>query len=345
MLKLTLTLTIVLTYSLTINPLMGQTVAINGAGATFPYPIYIKWFSEYQKEVSNVKFNYQPMGSSGGVRQLFSQTIDFAASDVPVSVEEIKSKKLEWNILQIPTVLGSVVIVYNLNEKNVKLDGNTLSNIFKGKIKKWDDQLIASLNPGIKLPNKEILVVHRSDGSGTTEIFTNYLSMVSIDWKSSPGSGKALSWPTGIGAKGNDGISAMIKQTPGSIGYVEYAFAVNNNLSMVALKNSSGKFVTPSINAMVKAASELKNVSQISQIDIQNLDANKMNILNISGDESYPITSFTYILIPNKKQNEKIEHLKKFIRWALDNKGQKMTNALSYAPLPEELRKKFIDSI
>ncbi|MBF0299014.1 MAG: phosphate ABC transporter substrate-binding protein PstS [Oligoflexia bacterium] len=318
------------------------TFSINGAGATFPYPIYTKWFSEYQKDVSTVKFNYQPIGSSGGVRQLFSQTVDFAASDVLVSEGEIKSKNVKWNILQIPTVLGSVVVVFNLNELNLKLDGNVLAQIFKGKINKWNDSQIASLNPGLKLPNKEILVVHRSDGSGTTEIFTSYLSMINQEWKTAPGSGKALSWPTGIGAKGNDGISTMIKQAPGSIGYVEYAFAVNNKLSMIELKNASGKFVIPSINSMVKAASSLKN---ISELNIQKLDASKMNILNALGDESYPITSFTYLLIPNKKQDEKSDQIKKFVKWALSSKGQNMTTTLNYAPLPTELSKKFIDGI
>ncbi|MBF0206710.1 MAG: phosphate ABC transporter substrate-binding protein PstS [Oligoflexia bacterium] len=328
--------------SLCLTNLYAETVTINGAGASFPYPVYTKWFSEYQKEALNVKFNYQPIGSSGGVRQLFSQTVDFAASDVLVSDKEIASKNLGWNILQIPTVLGSVVVVYNLSGFNLKIDGNVLAQIFKGKISKWNDPQIASLNHELKLPNKEILVIHRSDGSGTTEIFTSYLSIVNQEWKRAPGSGKALSWPTGIGAKGNDGISTMIKQTPGSIGYVEYAFAINNNLPMVAIKNVSGKFIIPSINSMIKAASALKN---ISEINIQKMNADKMNLLNASGDETYPITSFTYLIIPIKKQDEKENQIKKFVKWALSIKGQNMTSSLNYAPLPAELSKKIIDGI
>ncbi|MBF0206404.1 MAG: phosphate ABC transporter substrate-binding protein PstS [Oligoflexia bacterium] len=319
-----------------------NTIIINGAGATFPYPIYMKWISEYQKQNPRAQINYQPLGSSGGIRQLLKQTVDFAASDIPMKESELHSAP--WPIIQIPTVIGAVAVIYNLAEvKTLRLDGITLSKIFSGKIRMWNDPEIKKLNPGAPLPNKEIVSVHRSDGSGTTEIFTSYLSLMDSGWKSVIGSGKAVSWSSGIGAKGNDGISGIIKQTPDTIGYVELAYAINNRLMTASLKNASGDFVAPTVENVILAASGIKVLSG---------DLSKINILNQPGKNAYPISSFTYMLFPNivnnqnknQNQDQKIKLIREFLKWSLGN-GQNIAASLHYAPLPKDLSSQLARSL
>ncbi len=299
---------------------------INGAGASFPYPIYTKWFQEYNKVDKDAKFNYQAIGSGGGIRQLIKQTVDFGASDAPMKAKD--EKKAAWKVHHIPTVIGAVAVGYNLKDlKGLKLTGEVLANIYMGKVTKWNDPAITALNKGLKLPNKPILPVYRADGSGTTAIYTDYLSKVNTAWKSEIGSGKAVQWPAGIGAKGNSGVTGVIKQRYGSIGYINYSYAVQNKITTVALKNKKGEFVTPSIESTSLAAAKLKDFSNV-----------KVSITDSEGSGSYPISGFTYILLPENK-NEKITKLKEFLKWALTT-GQKYAAELYYAPLPKVLAKK-----
>ncbi len=307
---------------------------INGAGATFPYPIYSKWFSEYQKTKKDVEFNYQSIGSGGGIKQVLAQTVDFGATDAPMSDEELKSAKNP--IRHIPTVLGAVVAAYNVKgiSSDLKLDGQTLADIFQGKITKWNEAAIAKLNPKAKLPATDILVVRRSDGSGTTSVFTTFLADTSADWKSKVGAGKNISWPVGIGAKGNEGVTAMISQTDGAIGYIELAFALNNKLSTVAIKNKKGEFVTASVESITKAASNVKDFNGDLRI----------SVINSEAKGAFPISSFTWILLPEDKSSAVLPEVRAFLRWALKD-GQGLASELHYAPLPKKMAEAIIKTL
>lgn len=305
-------------------------VALTGAGATFPYPIYSKWFNDYAAK-TGIKINYQSIGSGGGVRQIIEQTVDFGASDSPMSDEELGRAK-GGPIMHIPTVLGANVVTYNVPEigPGLKLSGEVVADIFLGKIRKWNDTRIATLNPGMRLPASDILVVHRSDGSGTTFIFTDYLSAVSPEWRSKVGKGKEVQWPTGIGAKGNEGVAAQVKQTPGAIGYVELAYAKQNNLPYASIRNAAGQFVAPTMESIQAAA----------QGAAPNIPANsdyRISIVNAPGANAYPISSFTWLLVyRNPPDTAKARLLADFLRWAL-TEGSAAARALDYAPLPPAL--------
>jgi phosphate transport system substrate-binding protein len=307
---------------------------INGAGATFPYPIYSKWFSEYQKAHTNVEFNYQSIGSGGGIKQVLAQTVDFGATDAPMSDDELKSAKTP--IRHIPTVLGAVVAAYNVKgvDANLKLDGQTLADIFQGKITKWNDAAIAKLNPKMKLPATDILVVRRSDGSGTTAVFSTFLAESSTEWKDKVGAGKNINWPAGIGAKGNEGVTAMIAQTEGAIGYVELAFALNNKLSTASLKNKKGEFVSASVETITKAAGNVKDFSGDLRISVINSDAKG----------AYPVSSFTWILLPEDKASAAVKEVRTFLTWALKD-GQTFASELHYAPLPKKMAEAIVKSL
>ncbi len=304
-----------------------QGVALTGAGATFPYPIYSKWFSDYAK-ATGVKINYQSIGSGGGIKQLSEQTVDFGASDAPMSDAELAKAK-GGAIVHIPTVIGAVVVTYNLPEvtQPLKLTGELVADIFAGKVAKWNDARIAALNPGVSLPSRDILVVHRSDGSGTTYIFSDYLSAVSPSWKAAPGKGKELQWPVGLGGKGNEGVAGQVKQTPGAVGYVELAYATQNRLPTAALRNANGEFVAPTIDAVTAAAAGAAGT----------LPANtdyRVSIVNAPGQGAYPIASFTWLLAyRNMADATKAKQLSEFLAWALHD-GQQLAATLDYAPLP-----------
>ena len=307
-----------------------QSVDLTGAGATFPYPIYSKWFSDYAS-ATGVKINYQSIGSGGGIRQLSEGTVDFGASDSPMSDDELSNAK-GGAILHFPTVLGADVITYNLPGVTtaLKFTPAAIADIFSGRIKKWNDTRIASLNPGVTLPAQDILVVHRSDGSGTTYIFTDYLSTAVPSWKTSVGKGKEVKWPVGLGAKGNEGVSGQVKQTPGAIGYVELAYAKQNNLPIAAIRNKSGQFVAASVDAVTAAAAGVAKA----------LPANtdyRISIVDAPGATSYPISSFTWILVYQHQTDAvKGKKLVDFLNWAL-TEGEKEASTLDYAPLPAEM--------
>lgn len=306
-------------------------VKLNGAGATFPYIIYSKWFDLYYKK-TGVEINYQAIGSGGGVKQVTEGTVDFGASDAFLSNKQLKAikKKRGTAVLHIPTVMGAVVVSYNLPTagKGLKLTPDVLADIFLGKIKMWNDNRIKKINKGKKLPKRPILVVHRSDGSGTTHIFTDYLSKVSKSWKKNVGVGKAVDWPVGLGGKGNDGVAGLVKQTEGSIGYVELAYAVQNKLAYASLKNKAGKYVKPSFDAVSAAAAGF----------MKDMPADlRVSIVNADGKESYPIAGMTWLLVyQNMKDKRKARALKDFILWALDE-GESYAKDLHYAPLPKEV--------
>ena len=305
-------------------------VDLTGAGATFPYPIYSKWFSDYATS-SGVKINYQSIGSGGGIRQLIEGTVDFGATDSPMSDEEMAKAK-GGPVIHIPTVMGADVITYNVEGLThpLNLTGEVIADIFLGKIKKWNDARIAALNGDAKLPNQDILVVHRSDGSGTTYIFTDYLSAVSTAWKNGPGRGKEVQWPAGLGAKGNEGVAGQVKQTPGAIGYTELAYAKQNRLAYAAVRNATGEFVLPSIESITAAAA-----GTLTKLP-ENTDF-RVSIVNPPGAGAYPIASFTWILIyQNQPDADKGKKLVDFLRWAL-REGDASAAALDYAPLPAQL--------
>ena len=299
---------------------------LNGAGATFPYPIYSKWFADYATS-TGVKINYQSIGSGGGIRQLTEGTVDFGASDAPMSEPEMA--KLKAPVLHFPTVLGAVVITYNVPgiTRAIKLTGPVVADIFAGRITKWNDARIASLNGALELPSSDILVVHRSEGSGTTYIFSDYLSSVSPAWAQSPGKGKELAWPVGLGGKGNEGVAGQVKQTPGAIGYVELAYAKQNSLPFADLQNASGEFITPTIESVTTAAAAVA----------AKLPANtdyRISIVNAAGKGAYPISSFTFLLVYKTQPDAaKGKKLVDFLRWYLRN-GEKSAASLDYAPLP-----------
>ena len=299
---------------------------VNGAGSTFIYPMVSKWFSEYQKSHKEVEFNYQSIGSGGGIKQVLAQTVDFGATDAPMSDEEMKLAKTP--IRHIPVILGAVTVAYNVKgiDSGLKLDGETLANIFLGKITKWNDVAIAKLNAKSKLPATDILVVRRSDGSGTTAVYSTFLADVSKDWKDRVGAGKNINWPSGIGAKGNEGVTSMIAQTDGAIGYIELAYAINNKLSTAAIKNKKGEFISASVESITKAGATVKDFSG----DL------KGNVINADGKGAYAISSFSWILLPENPASAPLKEVRAFLGWALKD-GQKFASELHYAPLPKKM--------
>ena len=307
-------------------PVLGQTT-LSGAGATFPYPMYSKWFSEYSKSHSGVEINYQSIGSGGGIRQVTAGTVDFGASDMPMTDKQLQDSKTK--ILNLPTVLGADVPAYNIPgvTGEVKFTPEVLAGIFMGKISKWNDKAITSVNPAVNFPDKDIIVVHRSDGSGTTFIWTDYLSKVSPEWKSQVGSDTSVKWPVGLGNKGNEGVSGLIRQMSGSIGYVELIYAVQNNIPYGSVRNSAGTFVKASLESVSAAAASAPKMPPDFRV----------SITNAPGKDAYPIASFTWLLIPiPSKDPAKGKILNDFLSWMVTD-GQKMTAALSYAPLPDNV--------
>ncbi len=302
---------------------------INGAGATFPYPIYSKWFSEYSHLHPNVKINYQSIGSGGGIRQVTEGTVDFGASDGPMSDQQLNDAKVK--VMHIPTVLGAVVPVYNIPGLNKELNfsGDVIADIYLGKINKWNDGRIAKDNPGANLPDKQILPVYRSDGSGTTYIFTDYLSKVSPDWTSKVGKNTSVKWPTGIGQKGNEGVAGMVRQAPYSFGYVELIYAEQNKMSFGSVRNAAGKFLKASTGGVTAAAAAAAKTMPADY---------RVSITNAPGATSYPIASFTWLLIPTHiADSSKAKAISEFLSWMLDH-GEAEAAALSYAPLPKQVQ-------
>lgn len=308
---------------------------LNGAGATFPYPIYSKWFSEYHKAHSDVQVNYQSIGSGGGIRQVLAGTVDFGASDGPMTDEQLGQAKVK--ILHIPTVLGAVVPAYNIPgvSGEVKFTPEALAGIFLGKITTWNDKALAAANPGVNFPNQAIVVIHRSDGSGTSYIFTDYLSKVSADWKNGPGKGTSVKWPVGLGGKGNEGVAGMIRQMEGSIGYVELIYALQNKITYGSMKNPAGEFVKASLESVTTAAASVKSMPADFRV----------SITNAPGKGAYPISSFTWLLIPTKSQDpNKGKILTDLLNWC-ETDGQKLAADLSYAPLPDTVVAKVKEAI
>ncbi|ACM20368.1 phosphate ABC transporter, periplasmic phosphate-binding protein [Geotalea daltonii FRC-32] len=325
---------IFLTLSITaITAMAGQASAatlINGAGATFPYPLYSKWFTEYAKVDPSVKFNYQSIGSGGGIKQITAQTVDFGASDKFLNDDELK--RVPGKLLHIPTVMGAVVVTYNIPGigKGLKLSSENLTDIYLGKLNKWNDPRIVKDNPGLRLPAKAIIVVHRSDGSGTTSIFTDYLSSVSQQWGRKVGKGSSVKWPVGLGGKGNEGVAGQVKTTQYTIGYVELAYAVENKLPYASLKNKSGVFVEPTIKSTSAAAA---GAAKSMPADF------RVSLVNQPGKDSYPIVGFTWLLVyQDQKDKAKGKKLVEFLNWELKH-GQKMAEKILYAPLPANVAK------
>ncbi|MGA3090838.1 MAG: phosphate ABC transporter substrate-binding protein PstS [Terriglobales bacterium] len=310
-------------------PVLGQTT-LNGAGATFPYPMYSKWFNEYNKLHSDVQINYQSIGSGGGIRQVLNGTVDFGASDTPMTDEQLKEAKTK--ILHIPTVLGAVVPAYNVEgvSGEIKFTPEALAGIFLGKISSWNDPAIAKANPGVSLPQQRINVVYRAEGSGTTFIFTDYLSKISSDWSNTVGKGPSVKWPVGMAGKGNEGVAGQIRQQPGSIGYIELIYAVENKITYGSVRNAAGNFVKASLEGVTEAAGSVKTMPADFRV----------SITNAPGKTAYPISSFTWLLIPvQNKDPKKGKILADFLEWMVVD-GQKMTNQLSYAPLPASVAEK-----
>lgn len=311
-----------------------QAQKLTGAGATFPYPIYSKWFSEYSAAHPGVEVNYQSIGSGGGIRQVTSGVVDFGASDMPMTDAMLASSKVK--LIHIPTVLGAVVPVFNVpGAENLRFSGELLADIYLGKITNWDDARIAGDNPGVKLPDQKIIVVHRSDGSGTSFIFTDYLSKVSKTWATGPGSGTSPSWPVGVGGKGNEGVAGLVRQLPGAIGYVELIYALQNHISFGAIRNAAGTWVTASIPSVTEAAASLKSMPADFRV----------SITNAPGKNAYPISSFTYLLIPvqgNDPARRRV--LKDMLSWIVKS-GESEVSALSYAPLPSNVAEKVLSKI
>jgi phosphate transport system substrate-binding protein len=309
-----------------------KAIALNGAGATFPYPIYSKWMAEYHKSRPDLFINYQSIGSGGGIRQITAGTVDFGASDGPMSDDQIKTfrQRHGCDILHFPTVLGADVPSYNLPGVQAELNftPEALAGIFLGKIKKWNDPLLTKPNPGVRLPSENIIVVHRSDGSGTTYVWTDYLSKISEEWRTKVGKGTSVNWPVGLGGKGNEGVSGTIKQIPDSLGYVELIYAVQNHLGYGRVRNSSGNFIKADLKSVTAAAAE---AAQSMPDDF------RVSITNAPGKDAYPISSFTWLLIPSRIQDpQKEKATLDFMRWMLSD-GQNLVEALAYARLPEQV--------
>jgi phosphate transport system substrate-binding protein len=300
--------------------------ALTGAGATFPAPIYTKWFDAYARE-TGVRINYQSIGSGGGIRQFTEGTVDFGASDAPMTDEQLKA--VNGNVIHLPTVLGAVVATYNLpslGKTPLRFDGPTLADIFLGRISRWSDRRLAALNPRVTLPNEDIIVVHRSDGSGTSYIFTDYLSKVSAEWKSKVGKATSVNWPTGLGGKGNEGVTQQIKQTEGSIGYVELIYAISNGLPSALIRNAAGSFIEPSLESVSAAAGGARLGPDTDF---------RVSITDASGADSYPLSSFTWLLIhKDSPDTSKTRALHSFLAWMLRPAAQRMAADLHYAPLP-----------
>jgi phosphate transport system substrate-binding protein len=312
----------------------GQAQNLTGAGATFPYPIYSKWFSEYSAAHPGVQVNYQSIGSGGGIRQVTAGLVDFGASDMPMTDDMLSSSKVK--LIHIPTVLGAVVPVYNVpGVSDIKFSPDVLADIYLGKISSWNDPRIAKDNPGAKLTDQKIIVVHRSDGSGTSFIFTDYLSKVSPEWSGGPGKGTSPSWPVGVGGKGNEGVAGLVRQMPGAIGYVELIYALQNKITFGSVKNASGNWVTASIGGVTEAAASIKQMPADYRV----------SITNAPGANSYPISSFTYLLIPTTGSNDANRKiLKDMLSWIVKS-GEGEVEALSYAPLPQALADKELQTI
>ena len=316
------------------------TLSINGAGATFPYPMYSKWFDEYHKKDANLQINYQSIGSGGGIKQVTEGTVDFGASDGPMNDEQLKAfqDKHGFAILHFPTVMGADVPAYNIPGVSAELNftPEALAGVFLGKITKWNDPAIAGANKGVNLPGNDIVVVHRSDGSGTTYIWTDYLSKVSDEWKNKVGKGTSVNWPVGLGGKGNEGVAGLVKQTPNAFGYVELIYAVQNKMPYGKVKNSSGAFIKADLAGVTAAAAGAAK-------DMP--DDFRVSITNAPGKTAYPISSFTWLLIPAKfSDSSKRDAMKGFIKWMLTD-GQNQTEALSYAKLPKEVVSKEMKSL
>lgn len=311
-----------------------QAQKLTGAGATFPYPIYSKWFSEYSAAHPGVQINYQSIGSGGGIAQVTKGLVDFGASDMPMTDDMLSSSKVK--LIHIPTVLGADVPAFNVpGVTDLRFSGDVLADIFQGKITSWDDPRIAKDNPGVKLPGQKIIVVHRSDGSGTTFIWTDYLSKVSKDWAQGPGKGTAVGWPVGVGGKGNEGVAGLIRQLPGSLGYVELIYALQNHINYAGVKNLSGNYLKATIEGVTNAAASVKNMPADYRV----------SITNAPGADAYPISSFTYLLIPAKPINAGNEQtLKDMLSWMVKS-GEGEVSQLSYAPLPSVLQEKVLKTI
>ena len=307
----------------------GHAQTLTGAGATFPNPIYTKWFDAYHKK-TGIQINYQSIGSGGGIRQFTEGTVDFGATDGPMNESQIAA--VNGNVLHLPTVLGAVVVTYNLptlGDTKLKFDGNVLTDIFMGRITKWNDKAIAALNPGVKLPDIDLIVVHRSDGSGTTYVFTDFLNKFSREWRDKVGFATSVNWPVGLGGKGNEGVTQQVKQVEGALGYVELIYAMSNNLPYGLIKNSSGSFVEPSLESVTAAAAGTRLKSDTDF---------RVSITNAEGAASYPIASFTWLLVQKDSKNPaKAKLIKDFLTWMVTPEAQAMAADLHYAPLPTEV--------
>ncbi len=308
-------------------------MTINGAGATFPYPIYSKWFDEYAKVDPSVRFNYQSIGSGGGQKQILAQTVDFGASDGPMSDDNLA--RAPGKLLHIPTVAGADVVAYNIpGDPALRFDADAIAGVFLGQIKKWNDPRLTALNPGAKLPDREIVVVHRSDGSGTTYIWTDYLSKISPEWKQKVGTNTSVNWPTGLGGKGNEGVAGQIRQTPGALGYVELIYAMQNKMPYADVKNASGEFVKASLESITAAMA----TAQIP-------DDFRFSITNAPGKNAYPVSGATWLLVyEQQKDATKGKKLVEFLKWA-ETKGEQMAKDLEYAPLPDNLRDRVLKRV
>jgi phosphate transport system substrate-binding protein len=311
-----------------------QAQKLTGAGATFPYPIYSKWFSEYSAAHPGVEINYQSIGSGGGIRQVTAGLVDFGASDGPMTDEQLAASKVK--LIHIPTVLGAVVPIFNVpGVGDIKFSGDVLADIYLGKITMWNDARIAKDNPGVKLPDQKIIVVHRSDGSGTTYIWTDYLSKVSSDWASGPGKGTSPSWPVGVGGKGNEGVAGLVRQLPGAIGYVELIYALQNKISFGEVKNAAGNWERASIAGVTEAAASVKQIPADYRV----------SITNAPGKDAYPISSFTWLLIPvHSTDPAKGKVIKDMLSWII-NSGENEVTALSYAPLPKAVADRVLKTV
>jgi len=326
--------TLVVVVALLLALSTAQAQKLTGAGATFPYPIYSKWFSEYAKAHPGVEINYQAIGSGGGIRQVTAGLVDFGATDGPATDEQLAASKTK--LIHIPTVLGAVVPIFNVpGVSDIKFSPDVLADIFLGKIATWNDARIAKDNPGVKLPDQKIIVVHRSDGSGTTYILTDYLSKVSKEWANGPGKGQSPSWPVGVGGKGSEGVAGMVRQLPGALGYVELLYALQNKISFGEVKNPAGNWVRASIEGVTEAAANVKQMPADYRV----------SITAAPGKDAYPISSFTWLLVPVKSPDAaKGKVLKDLLSWIV-NSGEDEAQGLSYAPLPKTVAEKVLKTV